>query len=269
MAQMNITLSELKMFKKINTDILPDLVKFIDTSKPQTHWKHYDNPTNFMTTNKKVKNDDEKLTMSIRGSLNKIFDANFNIVIEELKSLLFENKEQLEILVNLFFKKVVTEKNNIPLYIDVTKELFCFSVTIDNKRSTFRSILLLKCHAAFNNIMATTTNSELDGNYFKFKDETITFMKYLGELYNNKILSSAVIKDCMATILEKVDANSQCLYNIDIMCALFDTIKFTIQQEDVDVYELLYSHFTKIKDSKFISKKEKFMIMDIMDKCKA
>ena len=124
-----INLSELKSYKKVNSEILPELRSFIDTSKVTSYWKHYDNPSHYQQA-RLNKTDLEKMSMSIRSLLNKIFDKNYSLVLDEIKRLDIDDKNKLTILVDIFFKKIVTERNNIALFLDVAKDLYEFKVVL-------------------------------------------------------------------------------------------------------------------------------------------
>lgn len=266
MDQLNLTIAELREYKKYNKEILPDLVKFIDTSKAPSYWKHYDKPVDRQQL-KQNKTDMEKFTLTVRGLLNKIFDKNVTIIVNEIKSLEITDKQQLTVLVDLFFKKVITDRNNIKLYANISRELFSISITLDDVVTTFRYLLLTKCQMAFENAMCITiVDEEIDSVYFKFSDEIITFVHFLGELHNQGILKSNVVIGCLDRIFGKFDGVVLPYMLVDIMCAMFNYVSTNLKENHIEKYEEFKNYLGKAKLSKLIKSKEKFMIMDVIDK---
>lgn len=262
-----INLSELKSYKKMNTDILPDLVPFIDNSKVTSYWKHYDNPTHYQQA-RLNKSDTEKLSMSIRGLLNKIFDKNYSLILDEIKKLNIDDKTKLSILVDIFFKKIVTERNNIPLFLSVAKDFYGFGVTVDESTTTFRFMLLTKFQLAFENILnIKVIDGIIDSEYFKYNDEIITFVKYLGEMHNSAMIKSTIVASCLDRIFNKINSEETLPFMIiDILCSLLGTVLNNIQENDNELFTKYYNNLLDVKKSKKIKSKEKFMIMDVLDK---
>lgn len=257
------------MFKGINKEILPDLVKYIDNSKSNAYWKNHENPTNWMSTNKKVKNNDEILTTKIRTILNKICKDNFDESLRELYAIKFESKQEFNILSELLFKKIITERNNIPIYINLTKSLATHHIIYEEKRINFKELILAKCQSSFEVInKLQLVDGNLENEVFKYKDEVITYTKYIGELYNNKLIGNKILSYCLSTLFIKFDNNSVTAYTAEIICALFGTTMANLKIINESEYDLYMDLLIKLKDSDKITKLEKFAIMDILDSVK-
>lgn len=270
----NLSLDEIKMFKAANKDILPELVKYIDNTKVKKVFiKPHEDQTAWITS-KKVKTDDEKLETTIRLNLNKLNDENFNDLVSEIRSLKYESKMHLDILATQLFKKVIGEKNFVKLYVKLTKSLLDFSIADDQKILSFKTLILRKCQDTFDIAISLDPFSS---NLFKYKEEIISYMVYIGELSNINIISSKIIYSCYNLIANKITkiledpsliVNNNILA-VELLCALFEVIKnnFNLHQ-NIEYQAMLTKISTFVTQfSSQLPKKNKFMLQDILESC--
>lgn len=262
----NLSLNYFKKFKAINKDILPDLVQYIDDSKGSAYYKNHDNLKNWMTPTKKEKNVDEQLTSDIRTILNKICDENYEESLNELLGFKFESKQQYTILSDIMFKKIISD-NNTKVYIRLIKDLLTHYIIEDGKQIKFTDLLLPQCRLSFIEVTSLKmVDNNINSEKFRYKDEILCFVRYIGELYNNKILSEKVIVWCITSIFTKIETKVENAYIIDILCLLFDTVYMVLRGTSEYIFESLVVLLEQLKDSNRITKAEKFLIMDVLEK---
>jgi hypothetical protein len=99
-ASSELSIDDFYGYKIHNMDVLPELEDFykyccsLNTNKntikvtadSNNEWKKHE-AKNWLTENKKNRDDDEKLYSSLRSILNKLSDDNFNVLIDEIKKL--------------------------------------------------------------------------------------------------------------------------------------------------------------------------------------
>ena len=144
-----IKYNELMKYKDANTEMHPDLKHFVSTfpgvsTKPK-HSGRYKNKSNWKKSEKKIKTtwiadvkkektDEEKLYLQIRGILNKLSSSNFNNLASDLIELDIKSKEHLMALVDIIFKKAITETKFNDIYAKLCYELASYYIDDNNKK---------------------------------------------------------------------------------------------------------------------------------------
>lgn len=288
----DLSMEQFMNYKHVNKTILPEIANIVKNtdyvdyrnkhrSSKSKYWKHNDNsrpsldkpidkpggkPVNWLLNKKVNQTDDEKLYTNFRSILNKISDSNLEELFEELINLDIINAQHLEKLVDFLFIKAISEQKFITTYAKLSKLLSVLYINIDeDDKIYFRTLLINKCQYMFTNAVSLEEPLEnLDNSnaIFKFKNHVLGCVEYIGELYNQELLSDRIITCCFGLLFTK-GANK--IYTIDILCTLIKTIGANFFKKCPTEANQTFENINQLKDEPTINTKDKFAIMDILD----
>ena len=250
-------------YKCLNRQMLDGLDKYVKKS----NWKkHNFHQPNWVITQKNNQNDDDKLYSQFRGILNKISDSNLKELSDEIISLNITKKEQLVNLVDVIFTKAISESKFCTVYSKLSKHLASYYIEENNTKIYFRKILINKCQTMFSEAISLDEelSNDSDNQCFKFKNQIIGCITYIGELYNQELLTHQIISSCFDLIFVKVSLKKA--YIMEIMCTFMSVVHDKFSKECSEEFETRVGLIKNIKDSSDISIKDKFAIMDVLDK---
>lgn len=268
----SLTFEKVYSFKKYNLEVLPelqDLVVPIPKIKNRRggNWRKFEgkNKTNWMVERKFNQDENERLYSQFRNILNKLSDSNQDELSKEIVSLGINTKEQLQKLVDTIFQKAINEKHYLKNYAVISKELAPYFIEEGPTKTYFRELLLIKCQLMFTEAITIDKAFQQGGEpttNFKFKDQTVSCIRFIGELYNQDLLTTTIINNCFKWIFSKIETNSA--YIIDILCGFFETVAEKFSGATKDGTSEVISKIEDLKNN--VPIKEKFTIMDLLDK---
>lgn len=288
----SIKLQNFLQYKRVNKEMLPELVEFCESlvknrrncnnsnnnnanknnksnknasvntnNKKNDNWRNNaDIPTgdNWLLTMKLNQTSDDKLYSQIRSLLNKLSDSNFNSLLEELKTYNITSLAHLNKLVELIFSKATSECKFSYMYAKLSLSLANFCITDGNETHSFRRILIKQCQDIFKQcIMDNSTIDKMFGN---------GCMTFIGELYLHNLLSGAIINSCFLLMLANVGNTAiSNPNNIDYISTLMrTTIKKFINTNNKDI-ENIFDKIEKLIESGTLQTRDKFSLMDLVD----
>jgi hypothetical protein len=204
----------------------------------------------------KNESDNEKLYSAINGILNKLSDKNFELLFEELTLLNIETKEQLDEYVNLVFIKAIREPNYSDMYSRLCKKLSI--ITIDDN-TTFRELLLNRCQDLF----ISTIAQVVDPEDTMAKMKIFGNIKFIGELYNEELLTNNIIYGCFMELFKNVVKQNSIA--VECIVKLMSAVGSNFLQRDKKLIMKCYERLQTVKKIPKICKRDKFMIMDLED----
>ena len=146
----------------------------------------------------------------------------------------------------------------------------CFKIhNTDSLKSKFTKELLRKCQEEFEKD-AQEPPSELSSNEkmeyeFKTKKRTLSNIKFIGELYKNKILVVPVIHVCIKRLLRQTPEQPD-EEQLESLCKLFINIGNMIDTEKSKVImDKYFEQLGNIKDGGNICARIRFMVEDVME----
>ena len=206
------------------------------------------------------------------GKFNKLSPNNVNDIANSIKNLNITDKNVIDILIDDIFKKAIRETKFTSTFTKLCSSLIShyYNNNDGDMKGYFRCSLLNKSQIMFTNAINFCENQQNneEGNVslssFQSKEFVLGCMIFIGNLYNEKILSVKIINFCCTTILNKIKKGN---YNmIDLLIQLLMVIgKKFIQESNIanDIFEQI----SVLVNDTNLSKKEKFAIMDLLD-CK-
>lgn len=233
---------------------------------PNSTWKKPDRepPNNWIQNQKMNQDEGEKLCSQYRSILNKLSESNLEELSDELVNLRITDKEDLLKLADILFQKAISESKYCSMYAKLTKYLASYYIEVDQQKVFFREILINKCQKMFTEAISQDNELETDNidSIFKFKSQVIGCIIYVGELYNQELLTDRIMYSCFKAIFSKVSLKK--VYIIEILCSLIKTVGPRFGKKCPTEFENCLKTINDIKNET-ANKKDKFALMDILD----
>ena len=268
-----------------NFNYIDSILKRIQTngeSLPAKNWRA-EKPTFIKVQKKSIK---EIIEGDINIELNKLSPKNYaEITNKILKNWItrYEGEKREEILsstLDNLFTKAVTQPIYCPYYVLFLKIFIENKVNVEDvikiKCDKFKNILIEKTESETNRVVTVT-----DENYDDFcknlkqKNFKLGYSQFLGELYNNKLISVMVLLESMdimfSNINNKIDKSENLIQdlksefietNIICLCKIIETLNQKF------VAENYLDKLTKIQQQKDLPKRLVFSLMDTIDSIK-
>jgi len=190
------------------------------------------------------KSPEDDLKRQVQGLLNKICPENVASIIEKIAAIEVQDIKQLEAIIELMFKKAITEPHYCETYADMVFSLKAvypsFPSPDGGKPITFKGLVLNICQNEFEELLASNDISaeqkakldeeELEYMRKKRKDRMRANMKFIGHLFLRQLLSAKVIGIviCELVLCEQVDDLPE-EHALECACELLLAIGYTME----------------------------------------
>ncbi|MEQ2157600.1 hypothetical protein GOODEAATRI_003374, partial [Goodea atripinnis] len=185
----------------------------------------------------------DELFRKVRSILNKLTPQKFNQLMKQVTDLTIDTEERLKGVIDLVFEKAIDEPSFSVAYGQMCRCLATLKVQMmDKPNSTvnFRKLLLNRCQKEFekdkaDDVVFERKQKELDSAASVCKRErlqeeleeakdkarrrSIGNIKFIGELFKLKMLTEAIMHDCVVKLLKNHDEES-----LECLCRLLTTI---------------------------------------------
>ncbi|KAG8136243.1 putative Eukaryotic translation initiation factor 4 gamma 1 protein [Naja naja] len=199
----------------------------------------------------------------------------FQQLMKQVTELSIDTEERLKGVIDLIFEKAISEPNFSVAYANMCRCLMGLKVPTTDKPSTmvnFRKVLLNRCQKEFEK---DKDDDEIFEKKQKEMDEAATLddardkarrrslgnIKFIGELFKLKMLTEAIMHDCVVKLLKNHDEES-----LECLCRLLTTIgkdlDFEKAKPRMDQY---FNQMEKIIKEKKTSSRIRFMLQDVID----
>jgi hypothetical protein len=189
----------------------------------------------------KIEPDSEKKVNIYLDKLNKLSEANFDVIAKEIKESDITTEKMMNEFVSTLFNKAINEKNFISLYVNLCDLLMGYFIIENEKKISFREKIITLIQKVFMNVLLG-------------HDKRVNVCLFVGEFYNKEILNLKIIKNCINQIMEKK------LYKLII--DLLGITKNKLKKEDVEFYSQLETTLRKLMETE--KGKEKFLLMNVL-----
>ncbi|XP_062317767.1 eukaryotic translation initiation factor 4 gamma 3 isoform X5 [Osmerus eperlanus] len=227
----------------------------------------------------------QELFRKVRSILNKLTPQMFNQLMKQVTDLTIDTEERLKGVIDLVFEKAIDEPSFSVAYGNMCRCLATLKVPMTDKPSTtvnFRKLLLNRCQKEFerdkvDDVVFERKQKELDSSASsaererlqeeleeakdKARRRSIGNIKFIGELFKLKMLTEAIMHDCVVKLLKNHDQES-----LECLCRLLTTIgkdlDFEKAKPRMDQY---FNQMEKIVKERKTSSRIRFMLQDIID----
>uniref|UniRef100_A0AAY4EAH7 Eukaryotic translation initiation factor 4 gamma n=1 Tax=Denticeps clupeoides TaxID=299321 RepID=A0AAY4EAH7_9TELE len=225
----------------------------------------------------------QDLFRRVRSVLNKLTPQMFQPLMKQVTELTIDNEERLKGVIDLIFEKAISEPNFSVAYANMCRCLMGLKVPTVDKPGiwvNFRKLLLNHCQKEFEKdkdddeifekkqkeLEAASGESqrlkeELEEAKDKARRRSLGNIKFIGELFKLKMLTEAIMHDCVVKLLKNHDEES-----LECLCRLLSTIgkdlDFEKAKPRMDQY---FNQMEKIIKERKTSSRIRFMLQDLLD----
>ncbi|KAM3621369.1 uncharacterized protein V6R79_010350 [Siganus canaliculatus] len=227
----------------------------------------------------------QDLFRKVRSILNKLTPQKFNQLMKQVTDLTIDTEERLKGVIDLVFEKAIDEPSFSVAYANMCRCLATLRVPMTDKPNTtvnFRKLLLNRCQKEFekdkmddvvfekkqkelDSAASATERDRLQEELEEAKDKarrrSIGNIKFIGELFKLKMLTEAIMHDCVVKLLKNHDEES-----LECLCRLLTTIgkdlDFEKAKPRMDQY---FNQMEKIVKERKTSSRIRFMLQDVID----
>uniref|UniRef100_A0A8C5X9U6 Eukaryotic translation initiation factor 4 gamma 1 n=1 Tax=Malurus cyaneus samueli TaxID=2593467 RepID=A0A8C5X9U6_9PASS len=185
----------------------------------------------------------QELLRRVRSILNKLTPQMFQQLMKQVMELSIDTEERLKGVIDLVFEKAISEPNFSVAYANMCRCLMGLKVPTTDKPTVtvnFRKLLLNRCQKEFekdkdDDEIFEKRQKEMDDasapeEKARMKDEleeardkarrrSLGNIKFIGELFKLKMLTEAIMHDCVVKLLKNHDEES-----LECLCRLLTTI---------------------------------------------
>ncbi|XP_072569528.1 eukaryotic translation initiation factor 4 gamma 3 isoform X3 [Paramormyrops kingsleyae] len=227
----------------------------------------------------------QDLFRKVRSILNKLTPQMFNQLMKQVTDLTIDTEERLKGVIDLVFEKAIDEPSFSVAYGNMCRCLATLKVPMADKPNNsvnFRKLLLNRCQKEFEKdkvdddvferkqkeLESSASASErerlqeeLEEAKDKARRRSIGNIKFIGELFKLKMLTEAIMHDCVVKLLKNHDEES-----LECLCRLLTTIgkdlDFEKAKPRMDQY---FNQMEKIVKERKTSSRIRFMLQDVID----
>ncbi|XP_066547258.1 eukaryotic translation initiation factor 4 gamma 3 isoform X2 [Amia ocellicauda] len=227
----------------------------------------------------------QDLFRKVRSILNKLTPQMFNQLMKQVTELTIDTEERLKGVIDLVFEKAIDEPSFSVAYANMCRCLATLKVPMADKPTgtvNFRKLLLNRCQKEFErdkvddvvferkqkeleSASSSTERDRLQEELEEAKDKarrrSIGNIKFIGELFKLKMLTEAIMHDCVVKLLKNHDEES-----LECLCRLLTTIgkdlDFEKAKPRMDQY---FTQMEKIVKERKTSSRIRFMLQDVID----
>uniref|UniRef100_A0A8C5GSC5 Eukaryotic translation initiation factor 4 gamma, 3a n=1 Tax=Gouania willdenowi TaxID=441366 RepID=A0A8C5GSC5_GOUWI len=226
----------------------------------------------------------KELFKKVRSILNKLTPQKFNQLMKQVTDLTIDTEERLKGVIDLVFEKALDEPSFSVAYGNMCRCLATLKVQMTDKPNStvnFRKLLLNRCQKEFekdkvDDVVFERKQKELDSASStererlqeeledakdKARRRSIGNIKFIGELFKLKMLTEAIMHDCVVKLLKNHDEES-----LECLCRLLTTIgkdlDFEKAKPRMDQY---FNQMEKIVKERKTSSRIRFMLQDVID----
>ncbi|XP_040182669.1 eukaryotic translation initiation factor 4 gamma 3 isoform X5 [Rana temporaria] len=227
----------------------------------------------------------QALFRKVRSILNKLTPQMFNQLMKQVTDLTVDTEERLKGVIDLVFEKALDEPGFSVAYANMCRCLATLKVPMTDKPGStvnFRKLLLNRCQKEFEKDKAdddvfekkqkdlelsktseekSRLQDELEDSRDKARRRSIGNIKFIGELFKLKMLTEAIMHDCVVKLLKNHDEES-----LECLCRLLTTIGKDLDFEKAKPRMDQYFHqMGKIVKERKTSSRIRFMLQDVID----
>uniref|UniRef100_F7DF46 Eukaryotic translation initiation factor 4 gamma 1 n=1 Tax=Monodelphis domestica TaxID=13616 RepID=F7DF46_MONDO len=182
----------------------------------------------------------QDLFRRVRSILNKLTPQMFQQLMKQVKQLAIDTEERLIGVIDLIFEKAISEPNFSVAYANMCRCLMGVSAAAEERGRL---------------------KEELEEARDIARRRSLGNIKFIGELFKLKMLTEAIMHDCVVKLLKNHDEES-----LECLCRLLTTIgkdlDFEKAKPRMDQY---FNQMEKIIKEKKTSSRIRFMLQDVLD----
>jgi translation initiation factor 4G len=253
----------------------------------------------------KVENGAEEDPMAVlerkaRAILNKLTPQKFDILIGRFNELDIDTDEKLDRCMHLVFEKAIDEPGFSVAYAKMCLDLQKREAATKGAKSQFRKLLITRCQTEFEKDYMDAADklkyeeemktekskdvrkklqAEFEGKERKARHRSLGNIKFIGELYKLKMLTSRIMHECVKKLLASTPLNGKTdEESIESLCNLLGTVGKDLEMDtmaklnsggakdpNIHHFDHYFAQMQSILERKQTSSRVRFMLKDTID----
>ncbi|XP_053728325.1 eukaryotic translation initiation factor 4 gamma 1-like isoform X1 [Synchiropus splendidus] len=227
----------------------------------------------------------QDLLKKFRSILNKLTPEKFNQLMKRVTDLNINSEEKLKGVIDLMFEKAISEPNFSVAYARMCHHLKAIEVQKADKpgqKVKFSALLLVQCQKEFqtdknHNQLVLQKQKELEEASGELEKQLLTEeleeakdkarrrslgnVRFIGELFNLRMLNDVIMHDCIIKLLRTPDDEF-----LECLCKLLSTIGKNLDADNDQTHmdKYFYQMKTIVKERR-TSTRIRFMLQDVLD----
>ncbi|XP_061776363.1 eukaryotic translation initiation factor 4 gamma 1a isoform X2 [Nerophis ophidion] len=227
----------------------------------------------------------KEILKRLRSILNKLTPQKFQELMKQVGELAIDSEERLKGAIDLIFEKAISEPSFSVAYAKMCHCLLGLKVPVSDKPGatvTFRKLLINRCQKEFekdqdDDEFLEKKHKEMEASKDeeererlrvewvdardKFRRRSLGNIKFIGELFKLKMLTEAIMRDCVVKLLKNHDEES-----LECLCRLLSTIGKDLDFEKAKgLMDQYFNQMDKIIKERKTSSRIRFMLQDVLD----
>mmetsp|Transcript_692 Transcript_692/g.1185 ORF Transcript_692/g.1185 Transcript_692/m.1185 type:complete len:458 (+) Transcript_692:52-1425(+) len=226
---------------------------------------------------------DAHVRRHVQGLLNKVCPENVASIVEQIATVEVQGLQHLEIIIELIFRKAITEPHYCETYADLVfslKSVYPEFKDESEKPVTFKGLVLNICQNEFEELLAAAEAAE-KANFDEEEKEQLrqerrhrmrANMKFVGHLFLRQLLSAKVIGSITYELLLFDQDMLPEEHALDCACELILAVGFTMESMPSGRVALKLAcerlqdlKLQKLEGKSVYSKRIQFLIQDILE----
>mmetsp|Transcript_4813 Transcript_4813/g.17003 ORF Transcript_4813/g.17003 Transcript_4813/m.17003 type:complete len:1121 (-) Transcript_4813:109-3471(-) len=215
----------------------------------------------------------EEALRKANGILNRLTYENYDSLTKQLEEIAFKDVPVMVGVINLIFDKALSGQKFSKIYAELCDQFNKNAPVLeaDGQKVSFIKLLLNKCQEEFENKPLTAEVKLQYGDLsdyeieVKMKARLLSNIKFIGELFLLKMLSTVIVKECVVRLfgdVTKIPPED----DLESLCKLLKTTGKTLEKLVPEFTHVVFEdRFRALLDRKDIEPRCKFMIMDLLD----
>lgn len=204
--------------------------------------------------------ENEIILKNVKGILNKLSKDNFTNLSKKLYDIDIDNHQLVRDVIEFIFTKAINEPCFGEVYAELCK---CLSTKnyCDNTLN-FKREILAQCQKEFEKEKIETDDILLISN---LKRKSLGNISFVGELFNQNMISDSVIFHCIDNLITKINEISKKGENIECLCKLVTKTGYKMDKLHKQRIDYYFKILETISNDKINDFRSRFMIKDVLD----
>ena len=228
---------------------------------------------------KRDASEDQIILSKVKGYLNKITEAKFEVLSNKIIFIALETIELLEGAIKLVFDKAVTEPKFCTMYAELCRKLSEKSPVFerDGKPVNFKRLLLNRCQEEFEGSFTKTPKKstppeeeltpddklKIEEEEFLQKKRMLGNITFIGELYKLNMLTEKIMHECITRLLGDIKNPSH--EDMEALCKLMTTIGQKLDHSKAkDYMDKYFARMKELSRNKQLPSRIRFMLQDVI-----
>jgi len=226
----------------------------------------------------------EALHRQVQSLLNKIAPDNLQVICFKLADIQISNAEELQFVIEIIFKKALSESHYCSTYADMMTVLgHCYpefpAETEGGSPRSFTRMLLTTVQSEYESfpktleptpemVASAASSEDLATLVLQVKKKMLANMKLMGHLFLRKLISLKIVQSTVSALLAPVGAHDPEEHLVECVIEIMTCVGFTLEEsaaEGQQFLRLTTERLRVLRANKSYSTRCRLLILDYLD----